>query len=141
MSETIETTQEKCYRIRPFGNYVAIELIEEEGEKTSKGGIILATTGQAEKPQLAAILEVGPGLISMNGDPIPMQAKKGDIVLINRHAPMKMELPDKSFIHFVGEGDIICALDVEENAEKPVSTEDCITDNDPLEIGLGNEAA
>ena len=44
--------------IKPLGNRVLIKM--KEGEETTKSGIILAGNAQ-EKPQIAEVIEVGPG--------------------------------------------------------------------------------
>ena len=44
--------------IKPLGDRVLIKM--KEAEETTKSGIIL-TTGSKEKPQIAEVVEVGPG--------------------------------------------------------------------------------
>ena len=44
--------------IKPLGSRVLIKM--KEGEETTKSGIILASAAQ-EKPQVAEVIEVGPG--------------------------------------------------------------------------------
>ena len=44
--------------IKPLGSRVLIKM--KEGEETTKSGIILASSAQ-EKPQIAEVIEVGPG--------------------------------------------------------------------------------
>ena len=44
--------------IKPLGSRVLIKM--KEGEETTKSGIILAGAAQ-EKPQIAEVIEVGPG--------------------------------------------------------------------------------
>lgn len=97
------------YEIEPLGNYVFVKLPPEE-EKISTGGIIIPTAAQT-KPQLAEIVAVGPGLISlMTGERIPVDAKEGDFVIINKYGCQEVELPDGTMINFLGEGDIISKL-------------------------------
>jgi len=44
--------------LKPLGNRVVIKMIE--AEETTKSGIIL-TSASKEKPQIAQVVEVGPG--------------------------------------------------------------------------------
>jgi len=97
-----------AYRIRPLGNYVVIKL-HEEAEKTTAGGIVLPASTM-QRPSLAEVMEVGPGLVNINGKTIPVCVSPGDSVLINRHAPVEWELPDGSKIHIIPEGDIIAII-------------------------------
>ena len=60
--------------LKPLGNRVVIKMIE--AEETTKSGIILASTAK-EKPQIATVVEVGPGL-ELDGKVQPMHVKKND---------------------------------------------------------------
>jgi len=68
--------------IKPLSDRVLIKM--KENEETTKSGIILAGKAQ-EKPQIAEVIEVGPGKI-VDGVLQEMYVKKGDKVLeINNH--------------------------------------------------------
>ena len=60
--------------IKPLGSRVLIKM--KEGEETTKSGIILASSAQ-EKPQIAEVIEVGPGE-KIGGKNEEMYVKKGD---------------------------------------------------------------
>ena len=64
-------------KIRPLADLVVIKMIE--AEETTKSGIILAGSAK-EKPQMAEVLEVGPGGI-VDGKEVKMEVKVGDKVL------------------------------------------------------------
>ena len=51
--------------IKPLADRVLIKM--KEGEETTKSGIILASNAQ-EKPQIAEVIEVGPGAILVDGN-------------------------------------------------------------------------
>ena len=69
-------------KIRPLADRVVIKMAEAE-EKT-KSGIIL--TGSAkEQPQMAEVIEVGPGGV-IDGKEIKMELKKGEKVLFSKYA-------------------------------------------------------
>ena len=66
--------------IKPLGSRVLIKM--KEGEETTKSGIILAGAAQ-EKPQIAEVIEVGPGEV-IDGKAETMNVKKGDNIIIYR---------------------------------------------------------
>lgn len=68
--------------IKPLGNRVLIRM--KEGEETTKSGIILANAAQ-EKPQIAEVIEVGPGN-KMDGKLEEMYVKKGDNIIVNKYS-------------------------------------------------------
>lgn len=71
-----------------------------------------------EKPQLAVVLEVGPGTLNINGERIPIGNKRGDLIAIKRYSPESVELPDQTKILFITNYDIICTIEVEEVPEE-----------------------
>ena len=78
--------------IKPLGSRVLIKM--KEGEETTKSGIILASTAQ-EKPQIAEVIEVGPGE-KIDGKLEEMYIKKGDNVIVNKYSgtEVKYELTE-----------------------------------------------
>ena len=64
--------------IKPLGSRVLIKM--KEGEETTKSGIILSS-GAQEKPQIAEVIEVGPGE-KIEGKVEEMYVKKGDNVIV-----------------------------------------------------------
>ena len=64
--------------IKPLGDRVLIKM--KEGEETTKSGIILTGNSQ-EKPQVAEVIEVGPGR-KVNGQIEQVSVKKGDNVVM-----------------------------------------------------------
>ncbi len=74
--------------IKPLLDRVVIKMTE--AEEVTKGGIILAGSAK-EKPQVAEIIEVGPGGI-VDGNQVDMYVKKGDKVLISKYAGTEVKL-------------------------------------------------
>ena len=68
--------------IKPLGNRVLVKM--KEGEEKTKSGIILAEAAK-EKPQIAEVIEVGPGE-RIDEKLEPMDVKKGDNVIISKYA-------------------------------------------------------
>ena len=73
--------------IKPLENRVLIKM--KEGEETTKSGIIL-TGGSQEKPQIAEVIEVGPGK-NIDGKIEPMIVKKGDNIIVSKYSEVKYE--------------------------------------------------
>lgn len=69
-------------KLKPLGDRVVIKMMEAE-EKT-KSGLIL--TGSAkEKPEMAEIIEVGPGGL-VDGKEVKMTVKKGQKVITSKYS-------------------------------------------------------
>ena len=80
--------------IKPLGSRVLIKM--KEKEETTKSGIILAGAAQ-EKPQIAEVIEVGPGEI-IDGKNERMEVKKGDNIIISEYAGTKVKYQGEEFI-------------------------------------------
>jgi chaperonin GroES len=74
--------------IKPLADRVVIKMTE--AEETSKGGIILAGSAK-EKPQVAEIVEVGPGGL-VDGNEVKMTVKKGQKVLISKYSGTEVKI-------------------------------------------------
>ena len=66
--------------IKPLADRVLVKM--KESEETTKSGIILASSAQ-EKPQIAEVIEVGPGRL-IDGKREEMAVKKGDNVVVSK---------------------------------------------------------
>ena len=80
--------------VKPLGDRVLIKRLEAE-EKTA-GGIILAATAK-EAPQMAEIIEVGPGEV-VDGKLVPMQVKKGDKVFFAKYSGTEIKVDGETYI-------------------------------------------
>ncbi len=81
--------------IKPLGDRVLLKMVE--AEETTKSGIILSS-GSQEKPQIAEIIEVGPGEKNAEGKEIPMHVKKGERVIINKYAGTEVKYEGVDYI-------------------------------------------
>lgn len=79
--------------IRPLADRVVIKMMEAE-EKT-KSGIVLPGSAK-EQPQLAEVVEVGPGGV-VDGKEIKMELKKGDKVLFSKYAGTEVKLEGQEY--------------------------------------------
>ena len=91
--------------IKPLENRVLIKMLEQE-EKT-KGGIIL-TESSKEKPQIAEVIEIGPGKM-IDGKKI-MNVKKGQKVIINKYSGTEVKYEGEDYI-IVSEEDILAIVE------------------------------
>ena len=92
--------------IKPLGNRVLIKM--KEGEETTKSGIILAGSAQ-EKPQIAEVIEIGPGEI-IEGKQETMNVKKGDNIIISEYAGTKIKYNQEEYI-IVKQDDILAIVE------------------------------
>ena len=88
--------------IKPLQDRVVIKMVE--NEETTKSGIILSS-GAKEKPQIAEVIEVGPGA-EVDGKLEKMLVKKGDKVVVNKYAGTEVKYEGEEYI-IVKQDDIL----------------------------------
>ncbi len=93
--------------IKPLNDRVLIKMVE--AEETSKGGIIL-TSGSQEKPQIAEVIEVGPGGVDEDGMKVTMQVKKGDKVITSKYSGTEVKYEGIEYI-IVKQSDILAIVE------------------------------
>ncbi|MGN1415636.1 MAG: co-chaperone GroES [Oscillospiraceae bacterium] len=92
--------------IKPLEDRVVIKNVE--AEETTKSGIIL--TGSAkEKPQVAEVVEVGPGGI-VDGKEVGMIVKKGQKVLISKYSGTEVKIDGEEYT-IVRQSDILAIVE------------------------------
>lgn len=79
--------------IKPLADRVVIKMTE--AEETTKSGIILAGSAK-EKPQVAEIVEVGPGGI-VDGKEVKMIVQKGQKVLISKYSGTEVKIDGQEY--------------------------------------------
>lgn len=92
--------------IRPLADRILIKMVEEE--ETTKSGIILASAAK-EKPQIAEVLEVGPGE-KINGKLEEMYVKKGDKVIVNKYSGSEVKYDGEEYI-IIKQSDILAIVE------------------------------
>lgn len=92
--------------IKPLQDRVVIKMVE--NEETTKSGIILSS-GAKEKPQIAEIIEVGPGG-EIDGKVVKMNVKKGDRVIVSKYAGTEVKYNDEEYI-IVKQDDILAIVE------------------------------
>jgi len=88
--------------IKPLHDHILVERIEEE---IKKGGIIIPDTAK-EKPQQGKVIEVGDGRRDDKGNRIPLDVKKGDIILFGKYAGSEVKIEDKEYL-IIREDDVL----------------------------------
>lgn len=86
---------------------MVLEAITQE-EKT-RGGIVLPETASKERPEQGKVVAVGPGRFNAKGQRMPMEVKKGDIVLFSKYGPNEVKVDDKEYL-VAKEEDILAIL-------------------------------
>ena len=92
--------------IKPLSDRVLIKMTEKE--ETTKSGIILASAAQ-EKPQIAEVIEVGPG-VKIEGKLQEMYVRKGDKVIVSKYAGTEVKYEGQEYI-IVKQDDILAIVD------------------------------
>ena len=92
--------------IKPLADRVLIKM--KEGEETTKSGIILASNAQ-EKPQIAEVIEVGPGK-TVDGKIEEMYVKKGNNVIVSKYAGTEVKYEGVEYL-IVKQDDILAIVD------------------------------
>ena len=92
--------------IKPLADRVLIKM--KESEETTKSGIILASAAQ-EKPQIAEVIEVGPGRL-VDGKREEMDVIKGDKVVVSKYGGTEVKYEGEEYI-ILREEDILAIID------------------------------
>ena len=93
-------------KLKPLGDRVIIKMMEAE-EKT-KSGLIL--TGSAkEKPEIAEIIEVGPGGL-VDGKEVKMTVKTGQKVITSKYSGTEVKVDGEEYT-IVRQSDILAVVE------------------------------
>ena len=90
----------------PLGDRILVKPAEREEQ--TKSGIFLPDTAQ-EKPQEGTIIEVGPGRTTDDGKHIPMELKKGDLVLYAKYGGTEIKEEGEEYL-LLTERDILAKV-------------------------------
>jgi len=85
-------------------------VVESVVEEKKKGNIILPDTIEKEKSEKGRVIAVGPGKIDKDGKRIPIQVKKGDVVLFTKYSPNEVKVDGKDYL-VIKEEDILAILE------------------------------
>jgi chaperonin GroES len=93
-------------KIKPLYDHILVERMEEE---VKKGGIIIPDTAK-EKPQQGKVMAVGSGRRDEKGNRIPLEVKKGDIILFGKYAGTEVRIEDSEYL-IIREDDVLGIVD------------------------------
>ena len=100
---------------RPLHDRVVVRPIDEEDK--SAGGIIIPDTAK-EKPVQGKIVAVGPGGRNEKGEIVPLELKKGDVVLFGKWSGTEVKI-DGEDVMIMKESDILGVIEgVRETSRK-----------------------
>ena len=94
-------------KLRPIGDRVIVKPLE--AKETTKGGIVLPDTAR-EKPQQAKVIAVGKGKIADDGKLIPMEVKKGDVILYGKYSGSETTIDEDEYV-VLHESDILAIVE------------------------------
>src|SRR5690349_6618237 len=95
--------------IRPIGDRILVEPVEEKELKARKGGIIIPDTAK-EKPMESMVVAVGTGKTGDDGKKIFLEVKKGDRVLVSKYGGTEIKLDGKEYRIFNGD-EVLAIID------------------------------
>ena len=93
-------------KLKPLSDRVVLRMVE--AEETTKSGIILAGSAK-EKPQVAEIIEVGPGGI-VDGKEVVMTVKKGQKVIFSKYSGTEVKFDGEEYT-IVRQSDILAIVE------------------------------
>ena len=76
-------------KIRPLADRILVK--REEASETVRGGIIIPDTAK-EKPQEGRVVAAGPGKVDDDGKRVPLEVKKGDLILMGKYAGTEVKI-------------------------------------------------
>ncbi len=92
--------------IKPLSDHILLETVEEKTDS----GIILPESVEKEKPEQGRVVAVGPGKLDEHGKRVPLEVKKGDMVLFKKYGPDEVKIGDKEYL-IAKEEDILAILE------------------------------
>lgn len=92
--------------IKPLGDRVVIELVEQE-EKTASG-IVLPDSAK-EKPQEGKVVAVGSGRVTENGEKVALEVAEGDAIIFSKFAGTEVKYEGTEYL-ILRENDILATI-------------------------------
>lgn len=93
--------------LKPLENRVIVKPLEAE-EKTA-GGIILPDTAK-EKPMRGKVTAVGPGKMNDQGKRLPLEVKKGDVVIYGKYSGTDIKINNEEYL-ILRDSDILAVIE------------------------------
>jgi len=96
-------------KVQPLSDRVLVKRLE-PGEQV-KGGIIIPDTAK-EKPMEGEVIAVGPGRMGDDGKRVPMEVKKGDIILFGKYSGNEIRIGEEEHL-IMREDDVLAVIEKE----------------------------
>jgi chaperonin GroES len=96
-------------KVRPIGDRILVEPVEEKDLKGKKGGIIIPDTAK-EKPMESVVVALGTGKTDDNGKKVPFEVKKGERVLVSKYGGTEIKLDGKEY-KILNSDDVLAVID------------------------------
>ena len=93
--------------IKPVADRILIKMVE--GEEKTQSGIILSS-GAKEKPQVAEVIEIGPGITGTPEKEVKMYIKKGDKVIVSKYSGTEVKYGGEDYI-IVKQDDVLAIIE------------------------------
>ena len=95
--------------VKPVGDRILVEAVEEKENKGKKGRIIIPDTAK-EKPMESVVVALGTGKTDDNGKKVPFEVQKGDRVLVSKYGGTEIKLGGKEY-KILNAGDVLAVID------------------------------
>lgn len=92
--------------LKPLSDHILVEPVREEKKK---GGIILPDTVEKERSEKGKVVAVGPGKKDESGKRMPLDIKKGDVVLFTKYSPNEVKVDGKEYL-VIKEDDVLAII-------------------------------
>lgn len=92
--------------IKPLSDHILVEPVREEKKK---GGIILPDTVEKERSEKGKVIAVGPGKRDKEGKRVPIDVKKGDVVVFTKYSPNEIKVDGREYL-IIKEDDVLAVL-------------------------------
>ena len=94
-------------KLKPLGDRVVVEIIEESEQKTP-GGLFVPDTAK-EKSQRGKVVAVGSGRTLDNGEKVAVEVKEGDTVFFAKYGGTEVSI-DGQNLTILSERDILAVI-------------------------------
>lgn len=95
-------------KLRPLHDQVIVKQFE--AKELSKGGIVIATNNETEKPLKGEVTAVGPGRF-LDDVRLPMTVKVGDVVIFGKQSGTEVDVDRNTTILVLRESEIVAVIE------------------------------
>ncbi len=105
MSNTSKKTS-----IRPLGDRVLVEVLNQDEKGKTASGIIIPETVNKERGEQGKVIAVGPGRLTDDGKLIPVSVKKGETIIFSKYGPDEIKVDGKEY-YIISESNILAVIE------------------------------